>query len=332
MTEAVRWGFIATGSIAATVADDLEHAPGAHRLAVASRDVSRALDFAAKHGFDRAYGSYAELLADPDVDAVYLATPHAQHYAVARQAIAAGKPLLVEKAFTCTQAAGTDLVLRARAAGIFVMEAMWMRFQPAWAAARAAVADGMIGEVRAVHADLGFVNDRGQPRLVDPRTGGGVLLDCGVYLVSLSQWLLGAPTSVQAVGTIGPTCVDVEAGVLLQFEGGAHAVLSASFTSSSPGAATIVGTQGHIRVEPRLHRPAAIHITRRNGDTTTLPGAMAGRGYSYQFTHVAQCLAEGRTESPVMPLDDTLSVLGTLDRALHDLGVPSRDEGFPAVS
>ncbi|HEX2704178.1 MAG TPA: Gfo/Idh/MocA family oxidoreductase [Candidatus Lustribacter sp.] len=327
----VRWGILATGSIAATVASDLALVAGAERYAVASRDGARARDFALQHGFARSYGSHAALLADPDVDAVYIATPHGQHHAVASAVIEAGKPALVEKAFTCSAAAAADLVEKARAADVFLMEAMWLRFQPGHARVRALVAEGAIGEVRAIHADLGFnatAAGRAEGRLTDPAAGGGALLDCGVYVVSLAQWYLGHPSTVHAVGRIGPTGVDVEAGLLLGYPNDAHAILSCSFTTDTPGGATIVGTDGRIIIEPRLHNPRRIRLEREGLDTETIPDPRIGRGYAHEFTHVGECLEAGLTESPVMPLADTLSVMATLDAALDQIGAPHLDEGF----
>lgn len=326
----VRWGFIATGWISGDAARDLGNAPGAVRHAVASRSLDRARAFAAEHGFARAYGAYGDLLADPDVDAVYVATPHAQHWAVAAQAIAAGKPVLVEKAFTCGHGAAMDLVGRARASGVFVMEAMWNRFQPGVAELHRSVSAGEIGEVRAVHADLGYVNERTDlPRLVDPANGGGAILDVGVYPVSLAQWFLGTPDRVAATGLIGPTGVDVEAGLVLGYPGGAHATASCSFTSDSPGQATIVGTDGHAVIEPRMHHPSRIRIHRRGAEPEVIENPLGGHGLWHEFAHVGWCLAEGLAESPVMPLDDTLGVMATLDAACDQVGTPHVDEGFP---
>ncbi len=328
----IRWGFIATGWISGDAAADLGHAPGAVRHAVASRRLEKARQFAAEHGFARAYGSYAELLADPDVDAVYVATPHAQHWTVVNDAIAAGKPVLVEKAFTCTHAAAADLVERARAAGVFVMEAMWNRFQPGMRELRRRVADGHLGDVRAVHADLGFVNEYHHlARLVDPANGGGALLDTCVYPAAFAQWFLGTPDVVRAVGTLGPTGVDVEAGVLLGYPSGAHAVLSCGFTADWPGGATVVGTEGHAVVEPRMNHPPRILVHRRGRDVEVIDNPLGGQGLWHEFAHVGECLAAGLTESPVMPLDDTLGVMATLDQACDQVGTPHVDEGFPAA-
>ncbi len=328
---ALKWGFLATGAIAATVATDLAGTGAVHRFAVASRDVGRARAFADRHGFERSYGSYDELLADPDVDAVYVATPHGQHHAVTSRVLAAGKPVLVEKAFTCSLAAGQDLARQARAGGVFAMEGMWARFQPAMVALRQLVADGAIGDVRAVHADLGLVAPFDPShRLFDPALGGGALLDVGVYVVSFAQMLLGSPSSVAATGQVARTGVDLEAGLLLGYDSGAHAVLSCSLGAESPGRGAVIGTKGRILVEPRFHHTPRIRLERPGQEPVVIENALQGRGFGPQFEHVADCLAQGLTESPVMPLDDTLSVLTTLDAALEQLGVPHLDEGFEA--
>ena len=324
-----RWGVLATGKIAATVVDDLALVEGAERLAVASRDLGRAEAFADEHGVERAYGSYEELLADPDVDVVYVATPHAQHHLVTSQVLAAGKPALVEKAFTCSLAAAEDLVQQARTAGLFVMEAMWTRLQPGIIRLRELVADGAIGEIRTVTADLGFV----QPfdpshRLFDPAQGGGSLLDLGVYPVSFAQMLMGTPSRVQATGLLNELGTDSEAGLLLSYENGGHALLSCSLLGDTPGRATVVGTRGRITLEPRFHHTTRIVLERTRHDAEEVPAELLGRGYTHQMAHVAQCLADGLTQSPAMPLEDTLAVMGILDDALELLGAPHVDEGF----
>ena len=192
VTEEIRWGVVGPGRIAEKVVEDFAVVDGARAVAVASRSLDRAQAFAARHGIERAYGSYAEILADPDVDVLYLATPHPQHHAIALAALRAGKALLVEKAFTATTAGAAEVVDLARETGVFVMEAMWTRFQPAVVALRELVADGAIGEVRSVQADLGVAREYDPAdRLFDLALGGGALLDLGVYVVSFAQMLLG---------------------------------------------------------------------------------------------------------------------------------------------
>jgi predicted dehydrogenase len=191
----IRWGVVGPGRIAEKVVQDFAVVDGARAVAVASRSLARARDFADRHGLDRAHGSYAAILADPDVDVLYVATPHPQHAAVASAAITAGKALLVEKSFTATIAGAAEVVELARSRGVFVMEAMWTRFQPAVVALREAIASGAIGEVRCVQADLGV--ERGfdpADRLFSRELGGGALLDLGVYVVSSRRCCSAIPT------------------------------------------------------------------------------------------------------------------------------------------
>ena len=218
------------------MARDFGHVPDATLLAVASRSTERAEAFAAEHGVERAYGSYPAIMADPDVDVIYISTPHPQHLQVALAAIAAGKAVLVEKTFTATVAGAEQLVDAARTAGVFAMEAMWTRFQPAIVEARRLIDEGAIGEVRHVQADLG-VDRPYDPtdRLFDPAQGGGALLDLGVYVVSFAQYFLGVPDRVEVVGSLAPTGVDAEAGLLLAYADGKAASLLISLRGASPG-------------------------------------------------------------------------------------------------
>lgn len=324
-----RWGFLATGRIAHTVARDLALVEGAVPLAVGSRSQHRAEAFAAEHGFGRAYGSYADLLADEDVDAVYVATPHGQHHLVAAAALEAGKAVLVEKAFTVSHAAATDLVSRAHSRGLFLMEAMWTRFLPVIMQLRHLVADGAVGQVRMVDADLGFrLEVDPADRLWAPALGGGALLDLGVYPVSFAHMLLGPPSSVAVTGALGPTGVDADAGLLLGWPDGAHARVGCSLTSHVEGRATVTGTGGRIEVPSPFHHPPHLVLHRPGRDAEVVQAPPVGRGYSHQLAEVQRCLAEGLTESPGMPLGDTLAVMLTLETALDALGAVHVDEGF----
>jgi predicted dehydrogenase len=323
----IRWGVVGPGRIAQNVMGDFAHVEGARPVAVASRSADRARAFAEQHGLERAYGSYAEVLADPDVDVLYLATPHPQHHAVALAAIEAGKALLVEKAFTATTAGAQEVVTAAREAGVFVMEAMWTRFQPAVVRLRELVADGAIGEVRSVQADLGVdrVYDP-DDRLFALELGGGALLDLGVYVVSFAQMLLGTPDTVTAAGSTYPTGADAEAAVLLGWADGRSATLTTSLRYPTPGQARVFGTGGWIDVLPRFHHPATIVLHRSGADPEEITRPATGVGYSHELAEVTRCLQEGRTESEVMPLADTLAVQDVLGRAAAQLGVHHRED------
>lgn len=322
VTSPLRWGIVGPGRIAAKVVGDFVHVPNAELVAVASRSVDRAAAFATAHGVPRAHGSYRAILDDPDIDVLYIATPHPQHHTIAMAAIEAGTALLVEKSFTATSDGAREIVNAARANGVFVMEAMWTRFQPVIVAARELIADGAIGEVRAVQADLGVGRDVDPTdRLFDPAQGGGAMLDLGVYVVSFTQMLLGTPTSVTARGSRASTGVDQEAGILLGYDDGRTGALTISIRNQSPGSARIFGTAGWIDVAPRFHHPTTIVMTRTGHEPETITRPVTGGGYAHELIEVTDCLLAGQVESTVMPLQDTLDVQEILEQAARQLGV-----------
>ncbi|MEP6852094.1 MAG: Gfo/Idh/MocA family oxidoreductase [bacterium] len=318
----LRWGIAGPGRIAGKVAADFPVADGARLLAVGSRSRKRAQGFADQHGAERAYGSYRELLDDPDVDVVYIATPHPQHRDIAVAALHAGKAVLVEKAFTVS-ASGTEEVIRAaRDTGRFAMEAMWTRFQPVLVRMRTLLDDGVIGEIRAVEVDLGVVRERDPAdRLFAPELGGGALLDLGVYVVSFAQWLLGSPERVVTTGRLGPTGVEEDASLLLAYPAGVVALLTTSLNSAMPGSARVLGRRGWIDVLPRFHHPSRIVLHRDGHEPEEITAVATGGGYAHELDEVTRCVRAGLTESPVMPLADTLAVAQVLDEAGRALGV-----------
>ncbi|MGZ4658427.1 MAG: Gfo/Idh/MocA family protein [Blastococcus sp.] len=322
MTEQIRWGIVGPGRIADKVTGDFGLVEGARAVAVASRSLDRAQAFADRHGIERAHGSYADILADPDVDVLYVATPHPQHRPFALAALRAGKALLVEKAFTATAVGAAEVVELARETRTFVMEAMWTRFQPAVVALRDLVADGAIGEVRSVQADLGVDAPYDETdRKFALELGGGALLDVGVYVVSFAQMLLGTPERVVATGSLFPSGVDAEAALLLDYADGRSATLTSSLKYGLPGQARVFGTTGWIDVLPRFHHPQTIVLHRAGAGPETITRPQLGGGYSHELIEVTECLRAGRTESPVMPLADTLAVQQVLQEAADQLGV-----------
>jgi len=323
----VRWGIVGPGRIARAVVQDFVHVEGAEAVAVASRSADRARAFADEHRLPTAYGSYREIVAADDVDVLYIATPHPQHHAIALAAVEAGKAVLVEKTFTATVAGAEEVVAAARAHSVFAMEAMWTRFQPAIVAARTLVEDGAIGEVRQVQADLG-VDQPGNPsdRLFDPAQGGGAMLDLGVYVVSFAQYFLGTPDHLHVSGSLTSTGVDAEAGLLLGYDDGRAATLLATIKHYTPGAARIHGTRGWIDVHPRFHHPRTIVLSRRGHEPETITRPAVGGGYAHELIEVTEAVAAGRTESAVMPLEDTLAVQRVLNEVCGRLGVYHRED------
>lgn len=319
-----RWGIAGTGTMAASFVADFEHVPDAEVIAVGSRTAERAEEFAAGHGLGGAH-TYRDLIAS-DVDVVYVATPHPQHHDLALAAIEAGKAVVVEKAFTATLAGAREVVDAARERGVFCMEAMWTRFQPAVVRARELIAAGEIGDVFMVQADLGaFRPYDPTSRLFDPELGGGATLDLGVYVISVAQHFLGTPDRVTATGTRYPNGTDASAAIHLAYDDGRAAALVCSLSSETGGRAVVLGTGGSIELAPRFHHPTRL-VVRRNGaaaEEVDLPAD--GRGYAHEIVEVGRCLAAGLTESPLMSLDDTLAVQGVMEETLTQLGITAHE-------
>lgn len=327
MAERVGWGILGTGKIAVRFADDLRHVPGAVLTAVGSRRAETAEAFGARFHIPHRHADYAALVNDPDVDIIYVSTPPSLHAPNSRLALEAGKHVLCEKPFTLNARQAADLIALARTRGLFLMEAMWMRFLPAIVHVRQILAEGTLGEVRMLSADFGlrFVF---QPagRLFAPDLGGGALLDLGVYPVSLAHMVFGPPAAITSLAAMGPTGVDDQSGILLRFSGGQIAVLHTAMGVATPTEAVLIGTQGRLR----LHS----HFYRTNHLTLEMPGRRdrnfrhrpTGNGLHYQALEVMECLRQGRKESGTMPLSETLAVMETLDAIRVQWGLRYPDE------
>ncbi|WIV59961.1 Gfo/Idh/MocA family protein [Amycolatopsis nalaikhensis] len=313
MTETpLRWGIMGTGGIASAFAQDLKLTGSGVVTAVGSRKAESADAFGARLGIPARHSSYEALANDPNVDIVYVATPHPMHHGNARLALEAGKPVLVEKPFTMDAAEARDLVGLARDRGLFLMEAMWTRFLPHVRHIRELLPS--LGDVVTVSADHGqwFAEDPAF-RLFAPELGGGALLDLGIYPVSFASMVLGAPDRVAAMATPAFTGVDAQMSMLFGYKSGAQAVLSCTLSAVSPTTAAIVGTEARIEVEGPFYAPASFTLIRRDGERTRHEYVDEGRGLRHQADEVARLLAEGATESPLMPLDETVSIMTTMD-------------------
>ncbi len=317
----IRWAIMGAGTIAGTVSIEIADDPDSELYAVAARDGDRAAAFAAEHGVARSYGSYDEVLADPDVDVVYLATTHAQHHRQALQIIAAGKALLVEKAFTLNARQAREVADAARTAGVFCMEAMWLRVDPLIRRATELIDDGAIGELISVRADLSkrFDYDPGG-RLFDLSVGGGALLDLGVYTATFCWQFLGRPDSVTANGSLAPTGSDLTVATQWGYADGRVAQQYCSAAADSPVAGMICGTRGWIDVGPRIHHPERLVVHTDAGEQVIEAPPKAHHGYCYEIAEVVRCLRDGLTESPYLPLEDTVGILATIDQARAQLG------------
>lgn len=311
---AARWGILGTGGIARTFVDGLGSLPEAEVLAVGSRSEASAAGFAGEKEIPRHYGSYEGLAADPDVDVVYVATPHPFHAENVELCLGAGKAVLCEKPFTLNAAEAERLVKLARERGLFLMEGMWTRFFPLMQEVRRLVSDGSIGEVRMLNVDFGF-RAKLDPasRLFDPALGGGALLDVGVYCLSMASMVLGKPTEAVGLSHIGETGVDEQASIVLEHEGGRLANLSIGVRTETPQEATIMGTDGYVRIHSPWWHPSSMTICRPHKEDEIVEEPISGNGFGYEAAEVMRCLDRDETESPVMPLDETIAVMRTMD-------------------
>ncbi len=318
------------------IAGDFVRALHAHTrqevVAVGSRDATRAASFAEAHGIPTAHESYDRLLADGMVDAVYVATPMSEHAANARDCIDAGKAVLVEKSFTRTADEARYVRSHARERGVFVMEAMKTVYLPHMQVLRRLLADGVLGAVDTVQASYGgVVPFEPRSRLFDPALGGGVLLDVGVYPLSFAYSVLGPFDRVQASGTLAPTGVDDGMSAVLDARAGGRAVVSASWRSSLPARAAVHGADATVTFGEPFHNAAALILSSHDARTLSFadlrrPGR---QGLCHQANAMAGYIAEGRTESPIHSLDDSVAVMDVLDRLRHSVGASFDDEATP---
>lgn len=313
MPKQFRWGILGCGNIAKKFATGLKAIDDATLVAVGSRTQENADAFANEFGAERRHSSYEALAADPDVDAIYVATPHPFHKDNSILCLENKKPVLCEKPFTINKPEAEELVSIAQAEDIFLMEAMWTRFLPLVVRLRELLGKGVIGDVRLVQADFGFrgnINPNG--RLFNLELGGGGLLDVGVYTVSFASMLLGTPTSIATSAVIGETGVDEQAGMVFSYAGGQMATLSCAIRTMTPHQATIMGTEGYIRLHSSFWKGSKATIHRgRDSEEIYLPHV--GNGYNYEAMEVANCVRRGMKESAVIPLDESIAIVGTLD-------------------
>lgn len=324
----VRWGVVSTGRIASIVARDLALHPDAVLQAVSSRSRGNAEDFAAGHGFRRAYGDdagtpgYVRLFQDQDVDVVYVATPHASHYAMAKAALEAGKHVLCEKPMTMTSGEAESLVTLAREKGLFLMEAVWTRFLPSFQRATQIVASGELGDIRWIQADLGFPAPyHPDARLWRREDGGGSLLDVGVYLLTWARGVLGPPQSLTATAHLNSDGVDAETALALFYDSGARVQLLTSLSTVCTQSAAVSGTKGLLQCNAPLYNPTELTITLATGKVRVEKFSPVGSGYTYQLHEVIRCIQQGLTESPTMPLSETLATMALLDEARRQAGI-----------
>ena len=311
--DTIRWGMLGLGRIANDFAIGLQAVPGAQLVAVGSRSREKAEEFGGRFAVPGRYGSYEELAADPNVDIVYISTPHPMHADDALLCLSAGKAVLCEKPFTLNAEQAAKVIDMARQQKRFLMEGMWTRFYPIMAKIRDLLDDGTIGEPRMVQADFGFrVGWDIEGRILNLRLGGGALLDVGVYCISLASMIFGAPAHISGEAHIGETGVDEQAALVLRYPKGQLASLYVAVRTNTPQAAYIGGTEGCIQIHSPWWCPTAMCVARGSQrESVALP--RESNGFNYEIAEVMRCLREGKLESNVMPLDETLSIMQTMD-------------------
>ncbi|KPK96842.1 MAG: dehydrogenase [Planctomycetes bacterium SM23_65] len=315
MVSKIRWGIIGTGNIAKKFATGLQVCDDAELIAVGSRKQMTGDAFGEAFNVPRRHPSYEALANDPDVDVVYISTPHSLHHDNTILCLEAGKHVLCEKPFAINVRQGDEMIRVAREKKLFLMDAVWSRFQPAHMKLRELVGEGAIGEVRMVHSDFGFRTGGVDPkqRLFNPELGGGALLDVGVYNVQLASMLFGPPTQVKALAHLGETGVDEQAAVILAHKDGRLAVSSTAIRTKTMHEAIVYGTKGWITIDPPWWRTNGLTLTVHGKDPEHIDATMTGNGYNYEAEEVMACIRAGKLESDIMPLDETLSILRTLD-------------------
>jgi predicted dehydrogenase len=318
----IRWGILGTGKIAHAFASALRLLPDAQLVAVGSRSAESAGSFADLYEVPHRHDTYESLARDPDIDIVYIASPHSHHAQHALLCLEAGKAVLCEKAFTLNAREAQTVIDAARARNLFLMEAMWTRFIPAVAEARQLIAAGAIGKPMMLQADFGvrFEVDASH-RLVNPQLGGGALLDLGIYPISLAAHFMGAITNAAATGGIGATQVDDNVAISLAHAEGGVSTALCGFHAHSPREALIVGTEGQVRLHGPFYKTTGFTIKPRDGEPYNVERRYEGNGYQFEAAHAMQCLRDGLTESPVMPLDETLAIMRVMDRVREQIGM-----------
>lgn len=320
----IRWGILGLGKIANKFANDLKLVEDAELVAVASRDKSNAENFRKQYGATICYYDYESLAMSPEVDAIYIATPHGFHHQHAMLCLQHRKAVLCEKAFALNTVQVKEMVSFARQQKVFLMEAFWTRFLPQYEQLIKVINSGQFGEIKIIQADFGFkAPDPPAQRLFDPLLGGGSLLDIGIYPVFMAISLLGKPKEIKALMTPYPTKVDEQCAIIMSFENGALAVLSSTFAADTPVEAMIAGSKGRIQMKNRFHNAIATleWIEGKNEPVSIEVHREEGYGYQFEARHVGDCLRNGLTESPIMTLDFSIQLMETLDEIRKACGI-----------
>ena len=316
-----KWGILGPGGIARAFAKDLQLLEGHEVAAVGSRTLINAQEFANSFG-GTAYGSYEELVADPAVDAIYVATPHPAHKENVVLALNAGKPVLCEKPFAVNAKEAQEMVAAAQKNNIALMEAMWARFLPHYAQVREIVASGVLGTILTVQADHGQrLADRNIPRLVEPSLAGGALLDLGIYPVSFAHMVLGNPSKITASGVLTDKGVDAQTSMIFDYSSGAQAVLNTTMIEQTPCRAVVAGVNGWLEIDRTFYNPTSMRVTLLDGSVTQYPNTYTGHGLREQAEAFKKLVTSGQTQSEILSWKDSVDIMHTLDTLRAQIGL-----------
>ena len=328
MSEHLRWGILGTGWIARQMTADLK-LHGSPVTAVGSRTQEKADAYAAEFGIPNAHGSYEALVADPEIDVIYVATPHPSHVADASLALEAGKHVLLEKPYTINAAEAKVVADLARDRGRVVLEAMWTRWMPHMIRLREIIAAGTLGDVRTIIVDHNQkLSQDPAHRLQDPALGGGALLDLGIYPVSFAWDVFGAPATINAISSPTPTGVDRQTAILFGYGDGQQAVLHTASDTMGPNGAAVIGTEAWVEIDPIWYTPTTMRVLDPEGKVLEeFDGRSDGRGMQFQAAELERIVASGSLEGDILPPSESVAIMGTLDdiRAQIGLRYPSED-------
>jgi predicted dehydrogenase len=318
----INWGIIGTGWIAEKMVEGISVLPDAKIKAIASRKIERAREFALRHRIETPYGTYEEIARDPDIDVIYVATPHPYHCENTLMCLEHGKAVLCEKPFAMNEREVLRMISKAREKNVFLMEALWTRFLPSIKKASELIASGVLGKVRHINSDFGVMRDFDPlHRAFNKELGGGSLLDLGIYPLFLTLLLWGEPDLISAVPDIGSTEVDESLALTLKYNDGRIATLFSSFTVNSTVETHICGTKARLKLNRWWFCPARLELTKDEGDTVTIDPHTIGNGYNYEAEEVMRCLRSGAKESDFLPLTFSLQLIRLMDRIRKEIGL-----------
>lgn len=322
MQKTYRWGILGPGKIAAKFATALNYVDGAEVFAVASRDERRSRDFAQNFGAVRVYTSYEELAKDPDIDIIYIATPHAYHYEHVLLCLQHRKPVVCEKPFALHHSQVEKMIAVARKENVFLLEGMWTSFMPFLQKIKSIITEGLIGELRFLKADFGFnLPFDGNSRLYDISLGGGSLLDVGIYPLFLATKLLGEPSAVKSFGKLASTGADEYCNAILQYKSGATANIFSAITTQTGITAEITGSKGRIEIHNPWFKATDFTLHIDGGESQRFSFPHESNGFEHEIKEVMESLDKGLKECPSMPLDFSLMLSKLIDQVKEEIGV-----------